>query len=309
LNRYRDFNRYLRDLFGERVHKISLDAGMTCPNRDGTISKKGCIFCDSRGSGTGAMINDGQSLDEQIRLSVQFVQKRYRARKYIAYFQSFSNTYGSIEDLRKIYGQALAHKNMVGLSVATRPDCVNKDIIKLLASYQKQYLVWIELGLQSAHNRTLKLINRGHDADCFRHSVRLAHKWGLNICTHIIIGLPGEDRKMILDTAKYIADLPIRGVKLHLMYIIKGTALAKLYQKGSYKCLAQEEYVELVVDFLEYLPPDIIIQRLVSDPRKYELIAPTWAQKKRENMDLINKALERRNTCQGTLYGKSTAGE
>jgi radical SAM protein (TIGR01212 family) len=308
MKRYRDYNSYLREIFGERVQKISLDAGLGCPNRDGTISRKGCIFCDPWGSGTGALINHGLSIDQQIIHARKLIQKRYGAKKFIAYFQSFTNTYAPLPHLKKLYDQALASDDMVGLSVATRPDCVDRDILDLLGSYQRDYLVWIEYGLQSAHDRTLNRINRGHDVDCFKGSVFLANEYGLNICAHIILGLPGEDREMMLQTAHFLSSLPIHGVKVHSLYVVKGTPLAELYQKNEVHCLGQKEYVDLVVDFLELLPPIMVIQRLTGDPGRSELVAPSWAKEKSKNLKLIQETLERRNTWQGRLYQKSTAG-
>jgi len=309
LKRYRDFNSYLREIFGERVQKISLDAGLGCPNRDGTISDTGCIFCDSRGSGTGALINDGLSIDEQIVRARSHIQKRYKAKKFIAYFQSFTNTHAPVSRLKALYDQALAHKHMVGLSVATRPDCVDADVLKLISSYKKDRLVWIEYGLQSAHDMTLKRINRGHDAACFEQSVRMTAEHGINICAHIILGLPGEDREMMLQTARFLANLPVNGVKIHLLYVVKGTPLSALCEKGEFSCLEREEYVALVVDLLELLPPDMVIQRLTGDPVKSELVAPSWALEKSENLRLIKESLERRDTWQGRLYRNSTAGK
>lgn len=308
MKRYRDFNTYLKEIFGERVQKISLDAGLGCPNRDGTISRKGCIYCDPRGSGTGAFLNHGLSISEQIVKSQSYIRKRYKAQKFIAYFQSFTNTYAPTSKLKSLYDQALDHKDMVGLSVATRPDCVNVDVLNLLSSYKKDCLVWVEYGLQSAHNSTLRKINRGHDVACFEKSVKLTHDCGLNICAHIILGLPGEDRKMMLQTAFFLSNLPVQGVKIHLLYVVEKTPLAELYKKGGFRCLEREEYIELVVDFLEILRPDMIVQRLTGDPIKSELVAPLWAVEKPKNMRLIREKLERRDTWQGKLYGKSIAG-
>ena len=309
MKRYRDFNSYLREIFGERVQKISLDAGLGCPNRDGTISDTGCIFCDSLGSGTGALINDGLSIDEQIVRARSYIQKRYKAKKFIAYFQSFTNTHAPLSRLKALYDQALAHKHMVGLSVATRPDCVDADVLKLISSYKKDRLVWLEYGLQSAHDMTLKRINRGHDAACFEQNVRMTAEYGINICAHIILGLPGENREMMLQTARFLSNLPVHGVKIHLLYVVKGTFLCELYEKGEFSCLEREEYVDLVVDFLELLPPDMVIQRLTGDPVKSELVAPSWALEKSENLRLIKESLERRDTWQGRLYRNSTAGK
>jgi len=302
VKRYRDYNSYLREIFGERVQKISLDAGLGCPNRDGTLSKNGCIYCNGQGSGTGASIDQGISIEDQIVQAKSYFQNRYKARKFIAYFQSFSNTYAPLPQLKSLYDQALAHDDMVGLSVGTRPDCVDMDILRLLGSYQDDYLVWIEFGLQSIHNATLDRINRGHDVACFERSVYMARKCGLNICAHIILGLPGENREMMLETSRALSRLPIQGVKIHLLYVIEGTYLAELFNKGEIRCLEREEYSDLVVDFLELLPPDMVIQRLTGDPAKAELIAPSWAKEKMKNLHHIRETLERRDTWQGRLF-------
>lgn len=309
MKRYRDYNSYLREIFGERVQKISLDAGLNCPNRDGTISEQGCIFCDKRGSGTGAMINHGLSIDKQIMEGSKFAEKRYKAKKFIAYFQSFTNTYAPLSHLKKLYDQALNHPGMVGLSVATRPDCVDREILRLLSSYQKDYLVWIEYGLQSAHDITLSRINRGHDVACFEKSVHMADNYGLNICAHIILGLPGETRQMMLETSHFLAGLPIKGLKIHLLYVVKRTRLAALYEKGEYRCLDRDEYIELVMDFLEFIPSNVVIHRLTGDPIGSELVAPLWARDKSKNLNLIRERLAERDTWQGKKYQTSHVGE
>ncbi|MFC1883377.1 TIGR01212 family radical SAM protein [Thermodesulfobacteriota bacterium] len=309
MKRCREYNSYLREIFGQRVQKISLDAGLKCPNRDGTISDKGCIFCDSRGSGTGALINQGLSLDEQITRAKAFIRKRYAAKKFIAYFQSFTNTYATIEKLKSLYDSALSHEDMVGLSIGTRPDCIDGDTLRLLSSYKDDFLVWIEYGLQSAHDKTLEKINRGHSVSCFEDAVRKTHEYGINICAHVILGLPGEDRDKMLQTARFLSELPIQGVKIHLMYVIKGTPLSQMYKNGEFKCLEQEEFTGLVVDFLELLPPETVIQRITGDPPvKSELVAPMWALNKSENLKHIRDTLERRDTWQGRLFKKYTAG-
>ena len=308
MKRYRDYNSYLRERFGERVQKISLDAGLNCPNRDGTISDRGCIFCDNRGSGTGVMINHGLSIAKQIAEGRKFAEKRYKAKKFIAYFQSFTNTYAPPSRLKEIYDQALNHPGMVGLSVATRPDCVDREVLRLLSSYQKDYLVWIEYGLQSAHDITLSRINRGHDVACFERSVHMADGYGLNVCAHIIMGLPGETRQMMLETSRFIAGLPLKGVKIHLLYVVKKTPLATLYEKGEFRCLDRDEYIELVVDFLEHIPSNVVIHRLTGDPIGSELVAPLWARDKSENLNLIRESLVERDTWQGKKYQTSTVG-
>ena len=308
MKRYRDFNTYLREQFGERVQRISLDAGLGCPNRDGTVSRGGCIFCDAVGSGTGAFSEDQKPISQQIATAGEFIRKRYKARKFIAYFQSFTNTYGPVAHLKGLYDEALRHPGMVGLSVGTRPDCINEEVLEMISCYRKDYLVWMEYGLQSAHDKTLGAINRGHSAECFEKAVRMTHDFGLNICAHVILGLPGEDRRMMLETAKFMGGLPVYGVKIHLLYVIRRTPLAALYKKGEYRCLEKDEYADLVVDFLELLPPETVIQRLTGDPGNSALLAPEWALHKMENLRTIQDTLERRQTWQGRLYKKSTAG-
>ena len=305
MKRYRDYNTYLRELFGERVQKISLDGGFDCPNRDGTISRRGCLFCNELGSGTGAHLRRGRSIDEQISEARSFLERRYGARKFIAYFQSFTNTYAPIPILKARYDRALSHPDVVGISVGTRPDCVDEDVLRLLSSYGTDRLVWLEYGLQSAHDRTLSLLNRGHDTACFEHAVRLAHGFSLNVCAHVILGLPGETREMMTATARLLARLPVDGVKIHLLYVPEGTPLADMYRRGEVRCLERQEYAELVVDFLEQLPPGTVIQRLTGDPGPSELVAPLWAREKTANLTAIRETLERRNTRQGRLFEPS----
>lgn len=302
MRRYRDYNTYLREIFGERVQKIALDAALGCPNRDGTLSSEGCIYCDRKGSGTGAMLDYGKSIERQVEEGIQRAGERFGARKFIAYFQSFTNTYGAVPRLKKIYDSALRHPGMVGLAVGTRPDCVNNEILDLLRAYTKAYLVWVEYGLQSAHDATLQRIRRGHNVATFERSVLRANDAGLNVCAHVILGLPGETPPMMAETAGYLAGLPVKGVKIHLLYVVKGTALATMYKQGDLRCLAQEEYVDLVVEFLERLPPSTVIHRLTGDPFAVDLVAPAWAMKKSETLNLIKRKLEERDTWQGKKH-------
>jgi len=296
--RYTDLNSYFRNLFGCRVQKITVDAGLTCPNRDGTLSSDGCIYCNARGSGTSAH-RRGISITEQVRQGVDRLSKRYNAKKFIAYFQSFSNTYAPVPVLRDLYDQALAVEGVVGLSIGTRPDCTEEPVLDLLSQYAGRHLVWIEYGLQSAHDATLIRINRGHDRACFQQAVERTRGRNISICAHVILGLPGETRDDMLETARFITDLGLDGVKIHLLYVIRGTALAKLYDHGQYRCLEQEEYVDLVCDFLELLPDRMVIQRLTGDPHPEELVAPAWALKKTENLTRIRERLVERDTWQG----------
>ena len=299
--RYNDFNTYLRSLFGCRVQKISVDAGLSCPNRDGRVSAGGCIFCNARGSGTGAHTR-GLTITDQLLQGKKSLARRYKAKKFLAYFQSFSNTYAPIDKLQKLYDEALAVEDIVGLSIGTRPDCVDLPVLELLQDYARHHLIWIEYGLQSASDKTLELINRGHDVQCFKDAVRATLNRGIKICAHVILGLPGETRSDILQTARTISDLGIDGVKLHLLYVVKGTALEALYRQGDYRCLEQQAYIDLVCDFLERIPPEMVIQRLTGDPHPEELVAPQWALNKSETLQKINEALEIRDTWQGKFY-------
>ena len=300
--RYNDFNTYLNSMFGCRVQKITIDAGLSCPNRDGTISLDGCIFCNDRGSGTGAH-QKGLTVSGQIAAAKPMLAKRYKAKKFIAYFQSFTNTYGPIDTLKHLYEQALDAEDMVGLSVGTRPDCISEPVLELLQDYAKNYLIWIEYGLQSAHDSTLALINRGHDFNCFKTAVEATKNRGIRICAHVILGLPNEKKEHMLQTARIIADMAIDGIKLHLLYVVKGTILEKRYHENNYKCLEQQEYVDIVCDFLERIPTQTVIQRLTGDPHPKELVAPTWSLKKAETIALIRKTLENRDTWQGKYVG------
>jgi radical SAM protein (TIGR01212 family) len=297
--RYNDFNTYLRSLFGCRVQKITVDAGLSCPNRDGRVSSGGCIFCNARGSGTGAH-SRGQTVTDQLLQGKKFLARRYKAHKFLAYFQSFSNTYAPIDTLRKLYDEALAVEDVVGLSIGTRPDCVDVPVLDLLQDYAGHHLIWLEYGLQSASDKTLELINRGHDVRCFENAVRATLNRGIKICAHVILGLPGESRGDILHTAGTISDLGIDGVKLHLLYVVKGTPLETLYQQGNYRCLEQQAYIDLVCDFLERIPPEMVIQRLTGDPHPEELVAPQWARRKTDTLRIINETLEKRDSWQGS---------
>ena len=303
VKRYNDLNNYLKGIFGCRVQKITIDAGFSCPNRDGTIATGGCIYCNVRGSGTGAHLK-GLSVTEQLTQGKNVLSKRYKAKKFIAYFQSFSNTYAPLKRLKNLYDEALTVDDMVGLSIGTRPDCVNESVLDLLESYAKNYLVWIEYGLQSVHDSTLTFINRGHDFNCFKTAVDSTQNRGIKICAHVILGLPHEQKKDMLQTAKTVAKMGIDGIKIHLLYVIKGTKLDELYTAGQYRCLEQQEYVDLVCDFLEHIPDNMVIQRLTGDPHPKELVAPVWSLKKGETLSRIRQVLEKRDSWQGKFANR-----
>jgi radical SAM protein (TIGR01212 family) len=308
--RYRDFNTHLRALFGCRVQKISVDAGLTCPNRDGRVGTGGCIYCNARGSGTGAH-GRGLSVTEQLEQGKAALARRYKARKFLAYFQSFCNTYAPLETLQRLYAEALNVPDILGLAIGTRPDCVDAPVLDLLQELARSRLIWVEYGLQSAHDITLARINRGHTFDQFQAAVAATRRrGGIRICTHVILGLPGETRRQMLATAETVAALGIDGIKLHLLYIIRNTPLERLYRAGRHSCLEQAAYVDLVCDFLERLPPEMVIQRLTGDPHPEELVAPRWSLKKSETLRMIQAALAQRDTWQGKRFqGKGAIRE
>ncbi len=302
MKRYLDLNAYFQRRFGQRVHKITVDAGMTCPNRDGRLSTEGCIYCNARGSGTGAHAA-GQTVTEQLARGKAAVLKRFKAKIYIAYFQSFSNTYASVDHLRSVYDEALAVQDIVGLAIGTRPDCVGDPVLDLIQGYTERAMVWVEYGLQSVHDPTLERIGRGHDFKCFEDAVNRTRDRGIAICAHIIAGLPGETREQMLETADRLAGMGIDGVKLHLLYVVRGTAMERLLTQGGYRCLDQEDYAALVCDIIERLPPGVVIQRLTGDPHPSELVAPDWAMDKRGTLSMIRETLEARGSWQGIRLG------
>ncbi len=298
---YRDLNSYLRERFGQRVQKISLDAGLGCPNRDGRLGVGGCLYCNVLGSGTGAWAQ-GLGITAQIQEGMDRLRRRYGARWFIAYFQSFSNTYAPVEQLRALYEEALAFPEVVGLSIGTRPDCLSPEVLALLSGYARSYLVWLELGLQSAHDATLRLLNRGHDVACFTRAVHQAASLGLEVVAHVILGLPGEGPPEMAATARYLAGLPLQGVKLHLLYVIQGSGLARLYEAGEYRPLSEDAYVSLAVDFLELLPPHVVIHRVTGDPHAGELLAPAWCLDKNRVLNRIREEFARRGSRQGSRW-------
>ncbi len=298
--RYRDLNSHLRQRFGCRVQRIALDAGLTCPNRDGTKGTGGCIYCNPRGSGTG--LSGTLSITQQLQRGKERLARRYKAKKFIAYFQSFSNTYAPVEKLKGLYREALAVEDIVVLAIGTRPDCMPPEVLDLLEELNKETCLWVECGLQSVHEATLKRINRGHTVEDFLQAVEETRQRGIEVVVHVILGLPGEGKEEMLATARALGEMDIQGVKLHLLYVIQGTPLARLYQRGEYQCLVREEYVDIVCEFLALLSPHVVIHRLTGDPHLRELLAPTWALEKQANFKVINQTLEARDLWQGKWW-------
>jgi radical SAM protein (TIGR01212 family) len=299
--RYYDLKSYWVNRFGCRVHKLPIDAGFTCPNRDGSVALGGCVYCDGRGS---ALRRAGElpSVGEQVRRGKAFYRQRGKAEKFIVYFQTFTNTYAPLEKLRALYDEALAEADVIGLSIGTRPDCVPDETLALIGSYAERSHVWLEFGLQSIHDRTLKEINRGHDAATFLDAVRRAGGGSIQICAHIIVGLPGETREEMMATARVIAGLPIRGIKIHSLLALKGTALGERYGRGELMLMDREAYVAAVCDILEILPPEMVIQRLTADGYREIFLGPDWAVNKLAVLNAIDRELETRDSWQGRRY-------
>lgn len=298
---YYTLNEFLKGKFGEKVKKIPLDAGLTCPNRDGTKGFGGCIYCDPKGSGTG-LYKEGKSLEDQIKFFLNLFKKK-KFNKFIAYFQSFSNTYAPIEKLKELYDIVFIDPSIVGLAIGTRPDCIDEKVIKLLKSYQeKGYYLWIELGLQSIYNETLRLINRGHTFEDFLKAYILLKENNIPVVVHIIFGLPKETKEMMMETVKTLAKLKIDGIKFHALYIPKGSKMEKMYLEGKYKPLEMKKYAELVAEALTYLPPTTVIHRVCSEARAEDILAPLWVARKMEVINFIRKLMTEKGLYQGKNY-------
>lgn len=301
--RYYTFNCFLRNKFHSKVFKVSLNAGMTCPNRDGTKSTEGCSFCSGNLSGDFGG-DPRESIHQQFDEIRMNVHNKWPEALYIAYFQAGTNTYAPLEKLRELYSSVLELPNVVGISIATRPDCLSKEICDLLKELsEKSYLV-VELGLQTIHDETDKRINRCHTYKEFLEGYEMLSSRGINICVHIINGLPGETREMMLETARAVASLKPHSIKIHLLHIIKGTRMCDEYEKGKFEAMAFLDYINLICDQLEILPPDTVVQRLTGDGDKKALVAPLWSNNKRNVLNAIDKEMLRRNSIQGLRYNK-----
>lgn len=301
IKRFYSLNEFLQERHGSKVMKLSLDGGFTCPNRDGKVAKGGCIFCSSRGSGDFTP-STTLSITEQMNANIALLSNKWpHVNKYIAYFQSYSNTYAPLSVLKKKYEEALSFPNVVGLAIATRPDCLSDDIIDYLAELHTRTHLWVELGLQTIHAHTSEFINRGHDLDCFHEAVHKLHARGIEVVAHMIIGLPGETIQDQLETAKYMAQLPLQGVKLHMLHVLDNAPLGKLYLKQPFPLLSEDEYVALIGEILKILPSNFVIHRLTGDGDKKHLIAPLWTTRKTLVLNHIHKYLNDHNIYQGCL--------
>lgn len=299
--KFHTWNYEMRNEFDSKVFKVTLDAGFTCPNRDGSIAKGGCTFCSARGSGDFA----GRRRDD---LVTQFDTIRDRQHlkwpnaKYIGYFQAYTNTYAPVETLREYFEVIVDQPGVVGLSIATRPDCIPDDVLNYLTELNERTYLWVEMGLQTVHETTSTLINRAHDTECYVDAVRRLRERNIRVCAHIIYGLPGETHEMMLETGRQVAKMDVQGIKIHLLHLMKKTPMVKQYEAGLLQFLEMDEYVKLIVDTLEILPPHMIIHRLTGDAPKDLLIGPMWSMKKWEVLNAIDRELKGRNTWQGKLW-------
>lgn len=297
--RYATFSNELKRRFGCKVQRISVDAGFTCPNRDGALDSSGCIFCGGQGSGSYGIRRE-LDIAAQLEDGKEVMRRKYKAARFIAYFQAYSNTYAPVDQLRAVFDAALGVPDVVGVIAATRPDCLPDDVLDYLAGLSERTAFWLEIGLQSIHDRSLALINRQHDYACFVDAVERAALRKLKVCAHLILGLPGETREEMLAMAGELNRLPVDGVKLHLLHVMRGTRLAEMHAQGVVNMLDRDGYVGLVCDFLELLDPRILIHRLTGDGGRDNLLAPLWSLKKFEVLNLIDGELARRGTCQGS---------
>lgn len=298
---YRSLNSFLREKFNGKVYKVSLDGGFSCPNRDGSLSSVGCLFCSERGSGDFAGDRDF-AIGTQFHDIRQMMEKKWKNGKYIAYFQAYTNTYGDPESLRAKYEEAVSQEGVVALSIATRPDCLGEEVLSVLASFNEKVYTFVELGLQTVSDRTGRLINRGYDLPVFEKAVKDLRERGIDVVVHVIFGLPGEDRAQMLETVDYLSRMDIQGVKFHLLHLMKDTPMVKLYEAGKLRFLEMEEYVELICTAVSMLPEDIVIHRLTGDAPRELLIGPMWSLKKWEVLNAIDSYFKDHDLFQGKAF-------
>ncbi len=287
---YYSLNQYLQDTFGCKVYKIAVNAGFTCPNRDGMLDTGGCIFCSAGGSGDFAESPE-LSITEQIDAGKNRVADKIKTGKYIAYFQAYTNTYGPLEKLQKVFTEAINHPDIVAISVATRPDCLGDDVLDLLTELHQIKPVWVELGLQTIHEKTANYIRRGYALSVYDEAVKKLRKRGFEVITHVILGLPGESKEEMMETVQYVCDNGCTGIKLQLLHVLKGTDLAKDYYEGKFEVMGEEEYLDLIVELLQIIPKNIVIHRLTGDGAKKDLIAPMWSANKKHVLNRLQKKL------------------
>ena len=299
--RYHTWNYHLRQTFGHKVFKVALDGGFDCPNRDGTVAYGGCTFCSAAGSGDFAG-NRADDLITQFNEVKNKMHHKWKDGKYMAYFQAFTNTHAPLPELREKYESVLSQEGVVGLSIGTRPDCLPDDVVEYLAELNERTYLWVELGLQTIHERTALLINRAHDFETYAQGVQKLRKHGIRVCSHIINGLPLENNKMMMETAQAVANMDVQGIKIHLLHLLKGTPMVKQYEKGLLEFLSFDDYIQLVCDQLEILPPEMIVHRITGDGPIDIMIGPMWSVDKWSVLNAIDAELKRRDSYQGKYY-------
>lgn len=302
MERYRHLNEYYKEKFGERTLKICVDGGFTCPNRDGTKGYGGCIYCSERGSGE--LINNCGDIEKQVKHYFT-TYRAERANKFIVYFQNFTNTYDTIENLKKKYDSALIDDRIVGISIGTRPDCITEEIAKLLKSYTNKYYVCVELGLQTSNDKIGNLINRGYTSKQFTEAVNILNKYNIDVVAHIMVGLPNETKQDIQDTVNFINSHKLEGVKIHSTYVVENTKLADMYKNGEYEALDLDDYIETLIDIIVHLKPELIIHRISGDAPKDILVAPYWNKHKMWILHGFEKRFRTRDLWQGKYYNNS----
>lgn len=300
---YYSLDAYCKEHFGHKCYKIALDGGMTCPNRDGTLGTRGCIFCSAGGSGDFAAT--GSTISEQLKQGLALFGDKKTGNHYIAYFQAYTNTYAPIDYLEKLYREALQEDSVCGISIATRPDCLGEDVLELLDRLKKEFprkFLWIELGLQTIHEQTALYIRRGYALSCFEAAVRKLSFYNIPYIVHVILGLPGETPEMIYETIEYLNHCNPFGIKLQLLHVLSGTDLGRDYLAGSFATYEKEEYLDILIHCLELLSPDVVIHRLTGDGPKELLMAPKWSLHKRDVLNSLHQLMKQRNAYQGRLY-------
>jgi radical SAM protein (TIGR01212 family) len=299
--RYHSLNYFLRDKFSDKVFKIALDGGFSCPNRDGTISSGGCLFCSERGSGDFAG-NKEFSITKQFEDIKDMMSKKWKSGKYIAYFQAYTNTYATIEVLRKKYEEAVSQEGIVALAIATRPDCLGEDVLDLIEEYSHKVYTWVELGLQTCSDESAKVINRGYKLSTFEEALKQLNKRNIDVVVHTIFGLPGESKEDMLKTIDYVAHKDIKGIKMHLLHLLENTPMTKLYEEEKLKFMGQEEYIDIICKSITMLPPNMVVHRLTGDAPRELLIGPMWSLKKWEVLNGIDNRLKELDLHQGQNF-------
>lgn len=299
--RYRSFSHEMKEIFGEKILKLSLDGGFSCPNRDGKVGSQGCIFCGEEGAGEFAGSRD-KTIREQMKSQKELLASKWHKGKYIAFFQSFTNTYSHVDDLREKYNLAIKEEGVVGIAIATRPDCLSQEVLDLLCEINKKSLLWIELGLQTIHEESGDFIRRGYSLDVYDKAIKNLKEKNIRVVTHLIIGLPNESKKDIMNSVAYVARTRTWGIKLHSLYIQKGTDLHFYYEKNPFKIMSKDEYVDIIIEALEILPQDMVVHRITGDCKRDLLIEPKWSSAKRRLLGEIDREFKIRKTYQGRKF-------